>query len=214
MLRTLLERVIEWLAPAAIITVACLIYFAPPEVDSLLRYERSLILSGDYWRIVTGHFTHTNLNHLLMNCAAVVLTWMLLPIRPRLDLALLGIAILAALCGIALLVFEPQIGWYKGLSGLLHALLALGAVLNMRERGSRWWGIVLLAILSLKVYSEWFGTQGSLLAQWIGAPMVTEAHFWGLVIGGTVATLVLFGMGLGELIARGIAAMRGSRSPG
>ncbi|SHE92452.1 rhomboid family GlyGly-CTERM serine protease [Microbulbifer donghaiensis] len=214
MLRTVLDRVIEWLAPAIVIASACLIYFVPAKLDSLLHYDRSLIFTGDYWRIVTGHFTHTNLNHLLMNCAGVILAWGLLPIRPRLDLALFGLTILAGLCGLALLVFEPHIGVYQGLSGLTHALIALGAVLNISDRDSRWWGLFLMALLSLKVYSEWFGTSGSLIEQWTGAPAATEAHIWGLVIGTLVATTVLLGMGLGDLMTRALSFMRGQKSSG
>lgn len=214
MLQTVLGRVMEWLAPAAVIAAACLIYFGPSELDSLLRYERSLILSGEYWRIVSGHFTHTNLNHLLLNCAGVILAWILLPIRPRMDYALFGIAILSGLCGLALLVFEPQVSWYKGLSGLVHAMLAVGAVLNLAERGSRWWGLVLLSLLALKVYSESFGIRGSLIAQWIDAPVVTQVHLWGLASGVAVAVLVLLGAGLGELITRALASLRSSQSPG
>lgn len=214
MLRAILDKVIEWFAPTVVIATACLVYFGPAELDNLLRYERSLILSGEYWRIVSGHFTHTNLNHLLLNCAGVFLAWVLIPIRPRPDYALLGIAILAGLSGLGLLVFEPQIGGYKGLSGLIHALLGVGAVMNLAERGSRWWGLVLLSLLALKVYSESFGTQRSLIAQWIDTPVITEAHLWGLATGVAVATLVLLGTGLGELITRALASLRSGQSPG
>ena len=214
MLRAILDRVIEWLAPVAVIAAAGIVYFGPVELDSLLRYERSLILSGEYWRIFSGHFTHTNINHLLLNCAGLILGWTLLPIRPRLDLALLGIAILVGLSGLGLLVFEPRVDEQKGLAGLVHALLAAGAVLNLAERGSRWWGLILLSLLSLKVYSESFGTRRSVLAQWIDAPVVTEAHLWGLVSGVAVAVLVLLGTGLGELITRGLTSLRSSQSSG
>ena len=212
MLGTALNKVIEWFAPTVVIAAVCLVYFGPDELDNLLRYERGLIFSGEYWRIVSGHFTHINLNHLLLNCAGLILAWSLLPIRPRPDLALLGIAILSGLCGMGLLILEPQVSGYKGLTALIHALLAVGAVLNLTERGSRWWGLVLLSILSLKVYSESFGTRRSIIAQWIDAPLVTEANLWGLATGATVAILVLLGAGLGELITRTLASIRSSQS--
>ncbi len=42
-------------------------------VSDILVWDRYLIEHGELWRIVTGNFTHTNLAHLIMNAAALVL---------------------------------------------------------------------------------------------------------------------------------------------
>ena len=43
----------------------------------LFEYDRTLILQGELWRLMTGHFAHSNFNHLALNCAGVVLIWAL-----------------------------------------------------------------------------------------------------------------------------------------
>lgn len=204
----LLEKLSLWAGPAVLIGLACLVQSSPQDLDALLRYDRALVLSGEYWRIASGHFTHTNLNHLLLNVATLLLYWVLFPNRHPLPRLLIEVSVLATLCGLALVLFEPRVRWYMGLSGLVHALLALSATQEILQRETRWRGTLLLSILALKVYSEYYGTEGSLVSRWIDAPVVHEAHFWGLACGIVAALCIRVGALLGEPLARGTGALR------
>ncbi|MBB5210967.1 rhombosortase [Microbulbifer hydrolyticus] len=206
-----LQQVLYWLPPLIVVAAAAAIYVKEDTLGALLSYDRSRILAGEYWRIVSGHLTHTNLNHLLLNGCGLTLAWALMPMRPRLNIALAGLAIIGALCGLALLLFEPQITWYRGLSGVIHALLVLGAVFNITTAGERLPGLVVLAAVVLKLYSETFGTSGSMVTELIGAPVVTEAHFWGALAGAAVAILLLLGTRFGQAIARPVFWSRAGR---
>ncbi|UHQ54918.1 MULTISPECIES: rhombosortase [Microbulbifer] len=207
-MQKVLEKLSLWTGPAILVGLALVVHFSPQDLDMLLRYDRGLVLSGEYWRIASGHFAHTNLNHLLLNLAALLLYWVLFPNRLPLPRLLVEVAVLATLCGLALVLFEPQVHWYMGLSGLIHGLLALSATLEILERETRWRGGLLLTILALKVYSEQYGTGGSLVSQWIGAPVVHEAHLWGLLCGVVAALCIALGALLGETLARGTGALR------
>lgn len=194
-----------------VLAAAVVIYLQQDTLGTLLSYDRSRILAGEYWRIVSGHLIHTNLNHLLLNGFGLTLAWVLMPLRPRPHTALVGLAIVAASCGLALLLFEPQIIGYRGLSGVIHGLLVLGAIFNIATMGERSLGLIVLGAVALKLYSESFGTSGSMVTALIGAPVVTQLHFWGALAGAAVAILLLIGIGFGQAIARPLFWSRAGR---
>ena len=151
-----------------------------------LRYERAAILQGDYLRLLTGHFVHLGSAHLLLNLAGLtligVLFWRDYSVRQWL------IVLLASLFAIDLgfVLFEPQLAWYVGLSGLLHGALAAGSVGWWRHE-SRPMAIALSALLIIKLAWE----------QWHGAlplsgdmPVIVDAHLYGAV-GGLVAAVAI-----------------------
>lgn len=188
--------------PILLITLICLIHLYSRELGTLLRYDRFQVLSGQYWRLLTAHFTHTNLQHLLLNISGFLIYWVLFPAQQTIHRLLLETLALASMCGITLLLFEPQIEWYVGFSGVLHALVALGATRDLTEKSERWRGMFILALISLKVYSETFGTEDSITETWIGAQVITEAHFWGLICGVLAGAFMSFGAKLGMLLLR------------
>ena len=44
---------------------------------SLFQYQRNDILSGQLWRLVSGHFVHVTWLHLILNLAGLIVVWML-----------------------------------------------------------------------------------------------------------------------------------------
>ncbi len=51
-----------------------------PEINgdaarAALRYERVAIAAGEWWRLITAHFVHIDLEHTLLNIMGVVLMW-------------------------------------------------------------------------------------------------------------------------------------------
>jgi rhomboid family GlyGly-CTERM serine protease len=154
-----------------------------------LEYRRDALASQP-WRLLTGHFVHLGWLHALLNCAA----WLAMANLFRHELgARLQLAMLAAsslLIGAAFVLFEPQLAWYRGLSGALHALFCTGAVLwiaspdedetRSRGRALAW---ALLAGAWLKVLAETAGGAHFSPPSWLGAPVVTRAHLYGAAAG-------------------------------
>ncbi|AOS98684.1 Rhomboid family protein [Microbulbifer aggregans] len=208
MVQALRNAISHWAVPGLAIALACGVSFAPQHLEELLRYERGLILGGDYWRILSGHFVHANLNHLLVNCLALLLCWTLFTNRQPQHYVLIGLVTLSAMTGLSLLVFAHRLDEFQGLSGLIHALLAMGATMEISERSSRWRGLFLLVLLSVKVYSEWFGTTGAVVERWTGVPVIFETHFWGVASGIAVGITVAIGIRLGQLFTSGTGALR------
>ena len=43
----------------------------------LLRYDRSAIAAGGWWRLLTAHIVHLDVHHLILNELGLVLMWSL-----------------------------------------------------------------------------------------------------------------------------------------
>lgn len=139
------QRFGSLLLPAAVILLSIL---ATLWVDAW-QWSYAEIIDGQSWRLVTGHFTHGNLWHLLWNgLAFVLLTGFASPSMRT----YFGGAAFLGLClwvGVAIFWWLPTVGIYRGLSGVLHGWTVLCIVSSM---GWAWrFKTALLILLGLKL---------------------------------------------------------------
>lgn len=92
-------------------------------------------------------------------------------------------AAIALFTSTALLLVYPQVEWYVGLSGLLHGLLAAGALLSLRAIPVT--SGLALALLTGKLCVELTSGGSSQMEAFIGGPILIEAHLCG-VVGGSL----------------------------
>jgi rhomboid family GlyGly-CTERM serine protease len=182
-----------------------------PGVGAALEYRRALV-AAEPWRLVTGHLVHLGWLHLLVNLAA----WSILARLYAPDLGapqqLLVLVASMLLISFGLAKAFPQIAWYRGLSGALHALYFAGAAAWLgsaaatrnrtagagsaeragcaNDRGNPgnavqqlWLPCALFLGGWIKVATEQRG--GDLLrhADWLEADVVTQAHLLGAAFG-------------------------------
>lgn len=180
--------------PLFVLVLVALGLLAPA---GLLEYRRALLLT-EPWRLFTGHLVHLSLTHMLLNCVALMILGRLFDarLRPGELWAVLGGAPLLISLGFWLLL--PELEWYRGLSGALHALYFAGCVVWLGEavgRG-RWLPLAALALGAIKVLAEQPWDASFPFREWLGAAVVPQAHLIGAVIG-TAA-----GLGMRALRAR------------
>lgn len=162
--------------------------FGGDAVERALRYERVAIEQHEFWRLVTAHFVHLDVAHALLNVAGLGLLWALFfgDYQPMRWLVILGGSLVAI--DAALWFLEPQLGWYVGLSGVLHGIMSGGTWAHWR-RGDwdRW---ILIAFLVAKLV--WEQTQGALPLSGLDGRMsvVVDAHLFG-ALGGLLTALWL-----------------------
>ena len=65
----------RWMWLLAIILVLDLVLGLGDSMGEALRYDRSAIAAGGWWRLLTAHIVHLDLHHLILNELGLVLVW-------------------------------------------------------------------------------------------------------------------------------------------
>lgn len=146
-----------------------------------LEFQRQSILSGQLWRLWTGHWVHANTAHFLLNIsAALLLYFAFFRTLTAKELIATGL-IFSALIGGALLLLMPELDWYNGLSGLLHAWVVYASIRRIQAGDAMYWlGPVLVWAKVLFERVGFGGWSGGFLG---GVNIIYEAHLIGALVG-------------------------------
>ena len=179
----------NWLTVAAVVALVTGLWLAGPDVTAALRYERTAVLDGQWWRLVTGHLVHADAAHLAWNLAGAALVWWLFGAEyGRLEWLVIVLASAAAI-DIAFLGWMPGLDWYVGLSGVLHGCMAAGLAAWLARAHDPLVLLVAILFAAKLVFEHWQGplpfTAGTL-----ALPVIVEAHSYG-AIGGLAAALAV-----------------------
>lgn len=143
-------------------------------VSALLRYDRSAIAAGGWWRLLTAHIVHLDARHLVLNELGLVLMWSLFAqdFDPVEWCAIVLSGALAISCGLWWL--SPHVAWYVGASGVLHTVMGAGAAKHLLARDwDRW--ILCLGLAGKLAWEQWAGHPAPLV--------VVDAHLYGAACG-------------------------------
>lgn len=154
----------------------------------LLQYHRQSLLDGQVYRLLTTHIVHTNVYHALINFTALVIIGVLSSRHMRPKDWWVGLAISGLFVSTCLIMLEPQLQWYRGLSGVLHGIVVI-LILGARQVAGAIRGIFFIGLV-LKLILEQAGVVLMPGDQLLGAPVVINAHLYG-AMGGVLAYLVL-----------------------
>lgn len=156
-------------------------------VAEALEYRRAL-LAAEPWRLITGHIVHVNWVHALVNALALLVVARLFApdLSARRQLSVLLAAALAI--SLVLAAVYPGIAWYRGLSGVLHALFFAGSAawlmrLEPRSLRTLWLPAALYFGGWVKVALEQPAGDALPHADWLGAAVVPQAHLVGAACG-------------------------------
>jgi len=163
----------------AVILAAAL--FRP--LGSILVYDRTAILRGGVWRLITGNLVHFSAGHLGYDALALVMAGCLIEYRGYRRFGwLCGFAAVAI--GGALFVFQPDTRFYGGASGIATAAVVFLALHGLAENGLwRWICALTLAAVTVKITAE-FATGLSLFLGSAGGELVNcpLSHLTGYVV--------------------------------
>ncbi|WNO60743.1 rhombosortase [Rheinheimera sp. MMS21-TC3] len=177
-----------WLGFAFITIISCVAIMLPEQIQQLFFYQYSAIEQAEYWRLLTGHLMHSNNWHLVMNLAGLGLVYLLHGRYYTAWSIILYVGCTALGISYLLLFFAPEIKVYVGLSGVLHALLCIGAFKDIQHKEPT--GKILFFGLIAKVgYEQWQGPDAD-LAQLINANVAIDAHLYGVISGFILAFML------------------------
>ncbi len=144
-----------------------------------LRYDPRAIAGGEFWRLLTGHLVHANARHLLLNLTGLILCQALTGVRWRLWQWGWRILWLASAISLGFWLLQPQIHWYVGFSGVLFGLYLLAAVEVIRQQPLV--SSLLILLLLAKILIEQFSSVKIGSSEWIGVPVLVDAHLYGFL---------------------------------
>jgi rhomboid family GlyGly-CTERM serine protease len=151
-----------------------------------LRYDRTALAAGEWWRLLTAHIVHLDFEHALLNSLGLVLMWALFArdYRPRQWLLIMLVTVLAIDAGLWLR--DSTVSWYVGSSGALHGMMAAGTLAHVRRGDLDGWLLAAFIVAKL-AYEQW---AGALPFSDSHAGVVVDAHLFGALGGVMVAACI------------------------
>lgn len=172
----------QYTIPLIIFALALFAFMLPPDWQQGLVYHYDLINQGQWWRLVTGHLLHTNLQHLLLNLSALMLLLMLHGKFYHSKQLVVFFIFNAIFISLGLFYFEPSLTQYVGLSGVLHGLFIYGALCDIKGGDKTGWLLLIGAMLKIG-HEQIFGASID-IEQLISAHVAINAHLFGAIAGG------------------------------
>lgn len=149
--------------------VALLQFYFPPLSDSL-RWQADLVWLQP-WRLLTAHFVHLSVTHMLLNAAAFVMVWLLFLNDWRAGDSIL---MLLTLPLTSLLLLWSSLEWYVGLSAVLHGWFLLGCIRVWSQQ--RWLALLMAGLLLAKLWLEADTPFAQAEAEMLGGPIAYVSH--------------------------------------
>ena len=183
----ILRLVSVWGLPLAIAIACAGIALGGDEARLLLRYDRTGIGDGQFWRLGSAHLTHLGPSHLILNLAGLGLVWLLVGQRLQLRDWIVVTAIVVFGIDLGFWFVDVHLNWYVGLSGVLHGLLLAGAIGSWRVARSESLMIIAVVVLKLlweQLYGPLPGSEAS-----SGGNVIVNAHLYGAIAGALAAAV-------------------------
>jgi rhomboid family GlyGly-CTERM serine protease len=171
---------------AGLLLLSALMTGLPDEIQQSLRLYTDHRFSSHYWGVITGHLLHYSWPHYALNVTGILL-WASLFGRLKGWVYWFGITAFIMLCIDAGVFIKGEFSWYVGFSGVLHGLLAHGALIGTGIRNPL--NRALLIALIAKVSAEHLGLLPDLSSSMTHIPTAYETHLYGLA-GGVLAWLI------------------------
>lgn len=186
--RSIIKPLRRHILPLALALSSTLFALLGEAANHALRYDRGAILAGQWWRLISGNLVHLGWSHLLLNLAGLLLVWLLFHrMLSTRDWLIVTLASSLAVGG-GLLLFDPNLRWYVGLSGALHGLFAAGLLTSLLANNRAEW-LLLASFVAKLSWEQLVGpTPGT--ATLAGGNVIVDAHLYGAA-GGAVTALLL-----------------------
>jgi len=183
----------QWWFSVSVMLLICLTTLLPEGIIHQLALTHDPISNGEVWRIVTSQFVHLGFNHTLLNLVGylIIAASFREDISPKEESIALGLCVLGV--GIGIYLFNPEIGWYVGLSGAIYGILTHYLIIGWR-RSAVLSAFFALYLLGKFIYEQMIAGPDTFTAGIIGGAVAIDSHLYGAITGlitGT-ASLLLF----------------------
>ncbi len=146
--------------------------------QSDLVFYRDDINTGQWWRIISGNFVHSNYPHLFMNLAGLWIFGFLFIDSLPLKTFFTSILLLSLSVGFGLYFFDLNLQKYYGFSGVLYGLFLVGAATTIFKKDYLT-GIAVAIVIIAKIIWDLINGGSTSSADLIGIPVAVHAHLYG-----------------------------------
>lgn len=178
-----------WIGFAILAAISLLLELGGDEARAALAWNRAAIEAGEFWRLLTGHFVHLSLSHLLLNLVGLALVVWITGHAYGWSRWLFVVLLSIVSINAGFWFLYPELDWYVGISGFLNGILAAGLVIGVANR--EWESIALAVVVIIKL--TWEQTVGPMpgSTSTAGGTVIVDAHIYGAV-GGLLAAALLW----------------------
>ena len=158
--------------------------------QSDLVFYRDKINAGQWWRVISGNFVHSNYPHLFMNLAGLWILGFLFIESLSLKNFFTSILLLSLSVGLGLYLFDHNLQKYYGFSGILYGLFLVGASTAILKKDYLTGVAVAIVIIAKIIWDLLYGGSTS-SAELIGIPVAVHAHLYG-ALGAIIISFTLY----------------------
>ena len=155
-----------------------------------LVFHHRLIEQGQWWRLISGNFVHSNTPHLLLNLSGLWIMAFLFIDSLSAKTFIISSLIMSVFIGLGLFYLDPDLLKYYGFSGILYGLFFLGGVTAIISKDYFTGVSVILFIIGKLIWDLVYGGNAS-SEELIGIPVAVNAHLYG-IIGAVVISIFLY----------------------
>lgn len=166
-----------WRAPLVVMLLIGLLALGGESVRDSLRWDRSAIEAGEWWRLWSGNFVHLGLWHAFLNALGVLVLVLLCPESLSWQVWARRILVLSFGMSLGLYFFVPGVTAYVGMSGVIHGLFVLGLMPQVLKKDL----IALGCLLYLVGKIGWELYAGAPVSDEaaLGGKVLVESHLYG-----------------------------------
>jgi rhomboid family GlyGly-CTERM serine protease len=178
-----------WIGFGILALVSLLLAMGGDDARQALAYNRTGLEAGEFWRLLTGHFVHLSLKHLLLNLVGLALVVWIVGHAYSWSGWLFVVVLSIVSIDVGFWLLYPELGWYVGISGFLNGILAAGLVVGVADRERESIALALIVLVEL----TWEQTVGPMPGSesTSGGAVVVDAHIYGAA-GGLLAAALLW----------------------
>lgn len=161
-------------------------YFNP-----ILEYSHRAIAGGQIWRLVTCHFVHLNMWHMLLDLSGFLLCCYFFSDLLTRGMLWTWLVVESVAVGLMFWFLDPHLQYYVGLSGILHGLLVICLIYGWRGNPVLH-SVVLVLVAGKIVHEQMPGYDVNYLRDWIHGSVYVNAHLYGAIVGAVLGPLMLW----------------------
>ncbi len=131
-----------------------IVSYALPEVSSAFIYDRTTILKGEIWRLLSSPLVHFTNIHLFYNLSGFGIAGWIIEHKNYRHFGLLCV-LMAFFINLSLMIMKPNMIYYGGLSGLVYGSICYLALWGLRDSQPwRFISLVILLVIPIKIILE------------------------------------------------------------